>query len=230
MLTVQDLGVSIAGVNILHDVDLRFPSGQTAALVGRNGAGKTTLMRTIMGFIAPHAGRITFDEIELTKLAPHRRATLGIGYMPEDRRLVPQLTVDENILLPVWATRNAGLAARLPWIYELMPELGQLSGRKAEQLSGGQQKLAALARALIYGTSLLLLDEPFEGIAPALARRLAEVISDLKGEGLSVLLSESDYAHSADLLDHLFVIERGVVEEKAAERHHRGIKGQEASK
>jgi len=217
MLTIRDLDVAIARATILHGVNLEFPSGQTAALIGRNGAGKTTLMRSIMGLAATKAGRITFDEVELTGFAAHRRAGLGIGYMPEDRRLVPELTVEQNILLPVWATRQAGLADRLPWVYGMMPELGPLAPRKALQLSGGQQKLAALGRALICGTRLLLLDEPFEGVAPALAGRLAEVISGLKREGLSVLLSESDYTYSADLVDHLFVIERGVIEAKKKE-------------
>lgn len=227
MLTIHDLSVSIERANILHDVELRVPAGETAALIGRNGAGKTTLMRTIMGFVRPAQGRIEFEDLDLLAIAPYRRAHLGIGYMPEDRRLVPQLPVEENILLPVWATGDEALGGRLKWIYELMPEVAQLASRKALQLSGGQQKLAALARALICGTKLLLLDEPFEGVAPALARRLADVMSDLKGEGLSVLLSESDYTHSADLLNHLFVIERGVVEERTVERAYQKAPSQE---
>ena len=217
MLSIHDLSVSIQRANILHDVQLRVPAGETAALIGRNGAGKTTLMRTIMGFVRPSEGRIEFEDLNLLAVAPYRRAHLGIGYMPEDRRLVPELAVEENILLPVWATGNEQLGQRLKWIYEMIPEVAGMASRKALQLSGGQQKLVALARALICGTKLLLLDEPFEGMAPALARRLAEVLIDLKGGGLSVLLSESDYTHSADLLDHLFVIERGVVEERTAE-------------
>ena len=217
MLSIHDLSVSIQRANILHDVQLRVSAGETAALIGRNGAGKTTLMRTIMGFVRPSEGRIEFEDSNLLAVAPYRRAHLGIGYMPEDRRLVPELAVEENILLPVWATGNEQLGQRLKWIYEMMPEVAGMASRKALQLSGGQQKLVALARALICGTKLLLLDEPFEGMAPALARRLAEVLIDLKGGGLSVLLSESDYTHSADLLDHLFVIERGVVEERTAE-------------
>lgn len=216
MLSIEGLDVSIQHARILHDVDLPLATGSTAGLIGRNGAGKTTLMRTVMGLVRPQKGRIRFEDVDLVALAAHKRAHLGVGYMPEDRRLVPNLSVQENILLPVWATGEADFHERLAWIYALMPEVAQFASRKALQLSGGQQKLAALARALMCGTRLLLLDEPFEGVAPALARRLAEVVSDLKREGLSVLLSESDYTHSVDLLDHLFVIERGGVQEKHA--------------
>ena len=216
MLQIQALDVAIAGVPVLHGVDLAVAHGAIAALVGHNGAGKTTLMRAIMGLVAARDGAIRFDEVDLRALPAHARAGLGIGYMPEDRRLVPELTVEENVLLPVWASGQDDAPGRLAWIYEIVPEVRDLRARKASQLSGGQQKLAALARALLAGRLLLLLDEPFEGVAPVLARRLAEVVARLKEEGLAVLLSESDYTHSLDLLDQLFVIERGVVEARPA--------------
>jgi branched-chain amino acid transport system ATP-binding protein len=217
MLEVRGLDVAIAGVQVLHGVELAVPGGAVAALIGHNGAGKTTLMRTVMGLIAPRAGTIRFEGKDLRGLPAHARVGLGIGYMPEDRRLVPELTVEENVLLPVWATAQEGAGKRLAWIYEIIHEVADMRARRASQLSGGQQKLTALARALIAGRRLLLLDEPFEGVAPVLARRLAEVVARLKEEGLSVLLSESDYTHSLGLLDHLFVIERGAVEARAAE-------------
>jgi branched-chain amino acid transport system ATP-binding protein len=216
MLEIRALDVAIAGVPVLHGVDLAVAHGVVAALVGHNGAGKTTLMRAIMGLVAARDGAIRFDEADLRALPAHARAGLGIGYMPEDRRLVPELTVEENVLLPIWASGQDDAAGRLAWIYEIVPEVRDLRARKASQLSGGQQKLVALARALLAGRLLLLLDEPFEGVAPVLARRLAEVVARLKEEGLAVLLSESDYTHSLDLLDQLFVIERGVVEARPA--------------
>jgi branched-chain amino acid transport system ATP-binding protein len=214
MLELSDVSVSIKRTNILQNVALHVPNGSVVGLIGRNGAGKTTLMRTVMGFLPVDKGEIRFLDQSLTQLAAHSRAHLGIGYMPEDRKLVPTLTVEENILLAFWATKNEKLPKRLPWVYEMIPEVTEFSSRKAMDLSGGQQKLVALARALFCGTKLLLLDEPFEGVAPALAQRLAEVIADLKGHGQSVLLSESDHVHSSELLDRLYVIERGEVKEK----------------
>ena len=214
MLELSDVSVSINRSNILQNVALHVPNGSVVGLIGRNGAGKTTLMRTVMGFLPTNKGEIRFQDQSLTRLAAHSRARMGIGYMPEDRKLVPTLTVEENILLSFWATKNDKLPERLPWIYEMIPEVTEFSGRKAMQLSGGQQKLVALARALFCGTKLLLLDEPFEGVAPALAQRLAEVIANLKEHGQSVLLSESDQVHSSELLDRLYVIERGAVKEK----------------
>lgn len=210
MLTVAGLDVSIKSVRILRGVHLTVQRGQLAGLIGRNGAGKTTLMRSIMGLLPAKAGSISLEGEPITGLLPHRRARLGIGYMPEDRRIIPQLTVDENILLPAWAAGSRG-EERLAWIHRTIPELATLRDRRGFQLSGGQQKLVALARALVAGTRVLLLDEPFEGVAPVLAQRLAEVIALLKREGLCVLLSESDLTHSRQLLDAVFRIDRGAV-------------------
>jgi branched-chain amino acid transport system ATP-binding protein len=214
MLEVSDVSVSIKRTNILQNVALHVPNGSVVGLIGRNGAGKTTLMRTVMGFLPVDKGEVRFQDQSLTRLMAHSRARIGIGYMPEDRKLVPTLTVEENILLSFWTTKNHKLPKRLPWVYEIIPEVTEFSARKAMDLSGGQQKLVALARALFCGTKLLLLDEPFEGVAPALAQRLAEVVADLKDQGQSVLLSESDHVHSSELLDRLYVIERGSVKKK----------------
>lgn len=211
MLRIERLDVSIGSVGILRNVDLTVPTGQFAGLIGRNGAGKTTLMRSIMGILPARNGSISLDDKTLTSLPVHGRARLGIGYMPEDRRLVPELTVEENVLLPAWAIGKADVAQRLELVYTIIPEAKTFAQRKALQLSGGQQKLAALARALMCGTRLLLLDEPFEGVAPVLCQRLVEVIGRLKQEGLSVVLSESDLSHSRDMLDSVFMIDRGEV-------------------
>ena len=214
MLKVSNLNVSIQSVAILRDLSLEIPNSTMASLVGRNGAGKTTLLKSIMGLLSASSGKIVFDEHDLIAQPTHLRSGLGIGYMPEDRRLIPDLTVEENILVPVWANKNSAPLSRLEYVYDLIPELKGFSKRRGQQLSGGQQKLVALGRALMIGTNLLLLDEPFEGVAPALAQRLAEVISQLKAEGMSVLFSESDLQYSEKLVQNIFVIDRGILSHK----------------
>jgi branched-chain amino acid transport system ATP-binding protein len=215
-LALDAVDVDIGAISIIRGAAIVLQPGTMVGIIGRNGAGKTTLLRSIMGFLPPRRGSIRFKEIELTRLDPYERARRGIGYMPEDRRLVPDFTVEDNILLPVWATSRADAAERLAWVYDLMPELGQLARRPAGTLSGGQQKLVALARALVCGSDLLLLDEPTEGLAPALARRLGEVLAKLKGTGLTVLVADSNLVHLGDLLDQVFIIERGAVTRRQA--------------
>ncbi len=211
MLKIDALDVSIESVNVLRGVALSVAAGQFAGLVGRNGAGKTTLLRSVMGLLPWNRGTIEFGGRSLRGIPAHGRARLGIGYMPEDRRLVPQLTVEENVLLPAWATGSKDLVRRLAGIYRRIPEVAALAKQRALQLSGGQQKLVALARALMCGTTLLLLDEPFEGVAPVLALRLAEVIAQLKHEGLSVIVAGSEVSYSRAMLDVVFTIDRGAI-------------------
>ena len=214
MLKVEGLHVAIQSVIALRGISLEVADGTMVGLIGRNGAGKTTLLRSVMGHVPPTQGRITFKGHDLTTLPPHARAAMGIGYMPEDRGLVPELTVEENILIPVWVNPSLDAQTRLNLVYKVLPELIEMKDRRALLLSGGQQKLVALARALAIGTSLLLLDEPFEGVAPALSKRLADVIAGLKGTEVSVLIAQSDLNHSRKLVDREFVIERGANLEK----------------
>jgi len=209
MLQVEGIHVAIQSVQVLRGLSLQVDTGRMVGLVGRNGAGKTTLIRTLMGHLTPSQGRIVFDGQDLCKLPPHARAALGIGYMPEDRGLVPELTVEENILVPVWVNKRLNEAERLALVYRVLPELRDMRSRRALLLSGGQQKLVALARALAVGTRLLLLDEPFEGVAPVLSKHLGEVIAGLKGSATSVLIAQSDLNHSRRIVDSEVVIERG---------------------
>jgi len=209
MLKIEGIHVSIQSVVALRGLSLTVADGTMVGLIGRNGAGKTTTLRTVMGHLAPSQGRIHFGGQDLATLPKHARAELGIGYMPEDRGLVPELTVEENILVPVWVNKSLKVDQRLALVYKVLPELLEMKDRRALLLSGGQQKLVALARALAVGTRLLLLDEPFEGVAPALSKRLGEVIAGLKGTEISVLIAQSDLNHSRKLVDAEFTIERG---------------------
>jgi branched-chain amino acid transport system ATP-binding protein len=209
LLEIDNLVVDIRSMTALRGFSMNVAKGAMVSLVGRNGAGKTTLMRAIMGHLKPARGALRFEGADLSARPRHARAALGIGYMPEDRCLVPQLTVEENILLPLWVAKHLDRKARLDFVYGMIGELAEMRSRKALLLSGGQQKLVALGRALGVGTKCLLLDEPFEGIAPALSERLSEVLASLRGKNLALLLAQSDMNHSRELVDVEFGIERG---------------------
>ena len=211
MLVVNTLDVDINGTPILRDIGLEIKAGEIVGLIGRNGAGKTTFLRSLMGLLPIRGGKLIFEGDGIESLPGHRRAHMGIGYMPEDRRLVPEMTAEENILVPVWSTNIQGHEDRLAWIYKIIPECKVFRSMAATSLSGGQQKLVALARALMVGQRLLLLDEPTEGIAPVLALRMGEILASLKKEGVSIIIAESNDAHVADVIDRTYVIERGSI-------------------
>ena len=217
MLEVRDVHVKLTGVVILRGVTLDVPGTGIVGLVGRNGAGKTTTLKAIVGLVPVLSGAIRLDGRDITRVAPHDRPRLGPGYLPgylpEDRRLIGALTVEENLLLPAWATRRGEGAHPLGRLYELMPELRPLAGRRAASLSGGQQKMAALGRALMTSGKLLLLDEPLEGLSPALSRRLADVVRGLSG--VAVLVTESDVNRMRMMTDRIYTIERGEIVETA---------------
>jgi len=210
MLRVDGVRVSIKGFIILRGVSLDIPSSGLVGLVGRNGAGKTTTLKSIMGIMPVSSGIIDLDGQDLTQIPGHRRARMGIGYMPEERRLIGKLSVRDNILMPAWASGLEGENERLDYIYNLMPEVKKWADNKATQLSGGQQKVVALARALMNGKKLLLLDEPFEGLSPGLGMKLGQTIQSIQKEGLSILIAESDDKR-LDFVKKLHTIERGEI-------------------
>jgi branched-chain amino acid transport system ATP-binding protein len=212
MLRFDSVNVFIAGVHVLRRLSFHLPPGATCALIGHNGAGKTTTVRTIMGFTAA-SGAVTFAGADLTKVAPHLRPGLGIGYAPEDRRLFSAFTVEENMLLPARVAKlpKAETQRRLERAYWVMPELKELAARPAGSVSGGQGKMVALGRALMLGTRLVILDEPFQGLAPVLAQRYAEALRRLRAEDreISLLITESNPKLLRSFADFALTIERG---------------------
>ena len=210
MLVVDGLRVTIKGFIILRGVSLVVPTGELVALAGRNGAGKTTTLKSIMGLMPISGGTVQLDGTALTGVQGYRRAALGIGYMPEDRRLIGSLTAEDNIRMPAWASHLPHAEARLAYIYEKMPDVAALARRRASALSGGQQKMVALARAVMSGTKLLLLDEPFEGLSPAMGEKFAGTIQALQKDGLSVLLAESDVKRLS-FAEQIYTVERGEI-------------------
>jgi len=199
-------------VHALRDVTISVERGITC-IVGPNGAGKTSLVKSILGLLPVVSGKITFLEQDITRLPTHRIALLGIGYVPEDRRIYPDFTVNENILLGTWR-RKVSTDAIFEKIYALFPKLKDLSRSLGIHLSGGEQSMLAIARTLALEPRCLLLDEPLEGLSPAIRQRLAEGISKLREQGLTTLTTSSDMSYVPDIADTLYTIDRGEIVER----------------
>ena len=212
MLSIDNLGVSIQGSLILRGISLRVEAGELVCLVGRNGAGKTTTFRTIMGYLRPVAGAVQFAGRALLGMATHRIAQCGIGYSPEESQVFADLTVAENIELPTW-TRPTERAARerIDLAYGIFPNLRQYAARRGDQLSGGERKMVSIARALALDPRLLLLDEPFEGLSPAIIPMITDGIASIRRGGHAVLMAESNVHHIPEYADRLYVLERGEI-------------------
>jgi branched-chain amino acid transport system ATP-binding protein len=212
MLAVEGLNVFIEASHILRDVTLDVGDRELVCLVGRNGAGKTTTLRTIMGFQSPASGRIEFKGRSLVGQRPHRIARLGLGFSPEDSGVFGDLTVAENIEIATWTRPGERPAAeRVEGAYALFPRLRGYASRGGTQLSGGERKMLSIARALALDPELLLLDEPFEGLSPAIIPMISESIGAITRLGHSILLAESNIHHVPEYASRLYVIERGEI-------------------
>jgi branched-chain amino acid transport system ATP-binding protein len=212
MLILDKLGVDIQNSRILRGISLDVGAGQLVCLMGRNGAGKTTTMRAIMGYVTPVGGTISFKDRAIGGLPTHRIAQMGIGYSPEESQVFGELTVAENIELPTW-TRPQGRAAaeRIGLAYEIFPKLRQYAARGGNQLSGGERKMVSIARALTLDPEMLLLDEPFEGLSPAIIPSISEGIASIRRRGHGILMAESNVHHIPEYADGLYVLERGEI-------------------
>ena len=210
MLEVNGLRAGYGPAEILFGVSLRLARGEVAALMGRNGAGKSTTLKAIMGLLPPRAGQVHFAGQEIAGLPAFRIARLGLGYVPEDRRIFTDLTVAENLEVGRRAAR--GHAAWTPErLFEIFPNLAAMRGRRAAAMSGGEQQMLAIARTLMGNPDAVLLDEPSEGLAPVILELMADAVLSMKREGIAVLLSEQNFDFAAAVADRAYVIERGEI-------------------
>ena len=206
MLQVDDIHTYYGDSHILQGVSLKVNDGELVCLVGRNGAGKTTTIRSIIGFNKPRAGQVVFDGKNLTGQAPFRIAGSGIGLVPQGRRIFPDLTVQENLL---FAHKRGSWD--LNKVYQVFPRLKERQKNRGDQLSGGEQQMLAIARALLMNPKLILMDEPSEGLAPLIVREIGRIIRDVKNEGLSVLLVEQNLALGLSVADRCYVLNKGQI-------------------
>ncbi|MBS1942386.1 MAG: ATP-binding cassette domain-containing protein [Bacteroidetes bacterium] len=212
MLNVSELTVDIQGSRILRGISLEVRAGELVCLLGRNGAGKTTTFRSLMGYLRPVSGRISWEDKDLARLSTWQIAQLGIGFSPEESEVYADLTVEENIELPTW-TRTCGrpAAERISEAYRIFPKLERYRKRGGAELSGGERKMVSIARALALDAELLLLDEPFEGLSPAIIPLVAEGVAAIRQSGKAIVMAESNLHHVPDYIDKLVVIERGEI-------------------
>ena len=212
MLVVTDLAVEIQNSEILRGVSFSVPAGDVVCLVGRNGAGKTTTLRTVMGYLAPRSGKIRLTDTDLIGKSTLERARLGIGYSPEGSEVFGELTVSENIALPTWTRQTGKTAAeRIDLAYRVFPNLRRYESRPGTHLSGGERKMLSIARALVLDADLLLLDEPFEGLSPAIIPGIRESIHKIVQLGRTVLIAESELQHVPEYANRIYVMERGEI-------------------
>jgi branched-chain amino acid transport system ATP-binding protein len=212
MLSVRDLSVDIQGNRVLRGISFEVKAGEIVCLVGRNGAGKTTTFRTIMGFRRPVAGSIDFDGQSLIGRRPFEIARAGIGFAPEESEVFGDLTVAENIALPTWTTENDRSGQdRIADAYSVFPRLERYRERGGQALSGGERKMVSIARAFALGPKLLLLDEPTEGLSPAIVPSIVDGLAQIRAFGHSIFIAESNVHHVPEFTDRLYVIERGEI-------------------
>jgi branched-chain amino acid transport system ATP-binding protein len=216
MLEIERINTFRGPAHVLRNLSLRVGERESVCLVGRNGAGKTTTIDSIMGLLPVRSGKVTFNGADITRLPTHRRALAGIGYAPEDAGIFPDLTVAENFQISQSLARGA--AARKdaghaidPRVLALFPEIEAFSQRRGLHLSGGQKKMVAIGRAMTLSPSVLLLDEPFEGLAPVIVTRFIEAVTRIKEMGISLLIAESNLMTASRVADRLYAIDRGEI-------------------
>jgi len=209
MLSVKGLQSYYGRAHILDDVALEIAAGEIVVLLGRNGAGKSTTMKSIMGLVRPRGGQITFENHRIDNRQPHEIARLGLGYVPEDRRIFTDLSVMENLEVGRQAPRPGAPSWTPERLFELFPNLAEMRSRPGGRMSGGEQQMLTIARTLMGNPRLLLLDEPSEGLAPVIVEQMASTIGALKSQGLTVLLSEQNLHFSNLVADRAYIIEKG---------------------
>ena len=223
MLEIKDLFVSYGMMEVLHGISLNVQTGELVSVIGPNGAGKTTLIKTIMGLVQPKSGAVLYDGQDISHIPAHKRAEMGIGYVPEGRHVFGRLTVEENLAIGAYSSKDKEkLKKNIEMVYDIFPRLGERREQLARTMSGGEQQMVAMGRALMSHPKTILMDEPSMGLSPLLVKEIFDIIVTLRKRGITVLLVEQNAKMALSIADRAYVLETGKItmEGKASDLLH----------
>ena len=212
MLEIKDLFVSYGMMEVLHGISLNVQTGELVSVIGPNGAGKTTLIKTIMGLVQPKSGAVLYDGQDISHIPAHKRAEMGIGYVPEGRHVFGRLTVEENLAIGAYSSKDKEkLKKNIEMVYDIFPRLGERREQLARTMSGGEQQMLAMGRALMSKPKIILMDEPSMGLSPIFVNEIFDIIKEVSESGTTVLLVEQNAKKALSIADRAYVLETGSI-------------------